>query len=133
MLCGERQGLWWVWAALASVLSADGSLEKGKREVSQGPRLEGGKATCSEATSSAQRGRESSLQLEAKGAKLWARSRMRPGLREGSSPRVSVPRAHLRQPGATTGVSQLHLCPPNLLVLLGSGGFQWRRRSGWAP
>lgn len=28
-LCGEGQRLWWVWMAAASVLSAEGSLEKG--------------------------------------------------------------------------------------------------------
>ena len=37
---------------------------------------------CPEATSSAQRGRENSVQLEVKGARLWARSRWQSGLRE---------------------------------------------------
>lgn len=99
----------------------------------RGLQLYGGRTTCSEATSSAQRRRKSSLQLEAKGVKLWARSGMWPGVGKEAAPGFSVPCAPLRQQGATTGTSQLHFCPLILSGQLGSGGFQRQRAGGWAP
>ena len=66
---------------------------------------------CPEATSSAQRGRENSVQLEVKGARLWARSRWRSGLREEAAPGLPVRRAHSVPSQNHQRDSPAHLCP----------------------
>lgn len=66
---------------------------------------------CPEATSSAQRGRENSVQLEVKGARLWARSRWWSGLREEAAPGLPVHRAHSVPSQNHQRDSPAHLCP----------------------